>query len=448
MATAATKTKSELTLPPWKPIAGVQTLLVEKHDIPMVQFSIAFPAGAYSEPSAKGGLANFTSEMLLRGTKTKSREEIETELDHLGATLEVESGYHSLQLDGQVLRKNFDRLLELTLEILSSPSFPEMEVKKLKDELIAQLHMRLEEDASLARTFMHEALYSNHPYGRDVLGKVATLNAITRSDVEQFYKTNIHRGGLMIAAAGDLDTPSFEKMVQSIVSKLPSGETNVKSEPFRSALKGRHVVLIDKPERTQTQFFIAQPGVNATDPDYLPLRVFLMAFGGGMFQAQYMQEIRVKRGWAYGASASVDARRDGGLTMLYTYPAVKDTLPALKLSLELLENAVNGNGLTDAQIEFARTNLSRAFPFIVDTPDKVMTEKIYDRFLGHPDNYLDTYVDQMKKVTVAQARAVAKKRLNTKNLEIVILCTAKDFREKIGKELHADSVDVIPYDRM
>jgi zinc protease len=166
-----------------------------------------------------------------------------------------------------------------------------------------------------------------------------------------------------------------------------------------------------------------------------------------MFEATYMQEIRVKRGWSYGAYGSIDARRDGGSFYLYTFPKNTDTLPALSLSLELLQKAIDG-GVTDAQIEFAKKFVTRSFPFLVDTPDKVVGQRIYHRILGRPDDYLEKYVSNVESVTPAEARKAAKKNLTTENLDIVILCTAKDFETTIGKALNAKSVRVVPYDQM
>src|ERR1700733_8014192 len=123
-------------LPTWKKHpSGLETLLVEKHDNPMVKIDIVFPFGSYEDPKHKEGLINFVGDIMLRGTRKKTRDDIEYALDHLGASLYIYSGYHSLVVEGRVLTKNFDAFLALTKEILTQPSFDKSEVQKLKNEI-------------------------------------------------------------------------------------------------------------------------------------------------------------------------------------------------------------------------------------------------------------------------------------------------------------------------
>ncbi len=432
----------------WVNVGGVESILAEKHDQPLVSFIITFPFGAYTDPDDKGGLTNLLGEMLMRGTVRKSREEIENTLDFLGANLDIDAGSHSLMVIGKVLSRNLDQLFSLVIEILTEPTFPEEELNKVREQIIAQLYLRLEDDAQLARQKFMENLYEGHPYSRDPVGTLASLKVIKKEDIENHYKTYLHRGGLLVGTAGDVTKPKLEDLIHKLVKVLPEGKADPKVRSFEKKLEGIEIILIDKPERTQTQFIIGHPGIDARDRDFFPLNIFVTAFAGHMFQAQYMQEIRVKRGWAYGAYGSVDARRDGGAFYLYTFPKNADTLPALKLSLELLDKAVHGNGVTDESLEFAKKHLSRSFPFLIDIPEKVISQAIVQKLLGRSDDYLEKYVGNIQAVTPAQARAAAKKHLSTKDLEIVMLCTAKEFQKTIGKELLAKSVKVVPFDQL
>jgi zinc protease len=438
---------SDRSIPTWVQVDGVDTILAEKHDRPIVNLNLTFGVGSASDPDGKEGLANLMGEMLLRGTRSHTREEIENMLDYLGATLEVSTGFHSTTVEGQVLTRNLEPLVALMVELLSEPVFPDGELRKLKEETTAQLYLRLEDDAGLARLNFNRAVYSGHPYARDPIGTLKSIEAIGREDVAGLFGKWIHRGGMLVGAAGDISRPTLDGIVRKIVGKLAAGETKGPVEPFRGRVEGRNVLLVDKPERTQTQFVIGHPGIDAKDPDFFPLSVFVTAFSGHMFQATYMQEIRVKRGWSYGAYGSIDARRDGGSFYLYTFPKVADTIPALQLSLDLLDKAIAGN-VTDAQIDFAKRFITRSFPFLVDTPEKVIGQRIYQRLLGRPADYLEKYVGMVEAVTPAAARAAAKKRLSSGNLEIIIVCTASDFAKTVGPAVGARKVETIPYDRM
>lgn len=426
---------------------SAQVILVEKHDRPLVSWMIALRFGNYTDPQGKEGLTQFMGQMLLRGTKKRTRAQIEESLDFLGGSLDVTSGSASFVMDGEILSKNLTAFLELAIDLLTNPTFDEAEIEKQKQENLSQLELKLESDADLARRAFYKAVYGTHPYGRDSLGSKASIRSFTKADLEAHHRKYIHRDRLIIGMAGDLRPEGFRAKVKSIYDALPAG----KSEPLAlvptQKVEGVNVILVDKPERTQTHFFIGHPGLSMTDPDYFPLKLFMTAFAGPMFQAQYMKEIRVTRGWSYGAYGSVDARRDGGSVSLYTFPKTQDTVPAIKLSLELLEKAARGDGLPDSSIEFARNYLSRSFPFAVDVPEKVLSEVVYNKLVGKPDDFLEKYVDKIRGITVAQARDAAKRRLNSKDVVISILCSKKDFEATIGKELGAKSVTVLPFDR-
>jgi zinc protease len=436
-----------LALPSWKKVDGVDTILAEKHDTPLTTFVIAFPVGGYSDPSGKLGVASLTGDMLLRGTQSKTREQIENLLDHLGASLSVDVGYQSFMVKGQVLSRNLSAVLDLVSEMLSKPTFPQEEINRRRDQLIAQLNLELENDAAVARKMFRKVTFEGHPYQLDTVGSPDTLKNIERNDIVQFHRANLKSGGMILGAAGDVTPADLKDIVNKIRSQIPEGSTEKTRIPVQTQVKGKHVLLVDKPERSQTQFYIGHPSIDTNHKDYFPLNLFMTAFAGHNFQAQYMQEIRVKRGWAYGADGAIDARPDGGMFYLHTYPAVKDTVPAITVSLELLKNAIHGNGITDAQIEFAKTYLIRSYPFMIDTVDKILSQLMANRLMGRPDDYLETYMKKIQSVTPSQARESAKRHLSDENFNVVVLCTAIDIQKTIGAAVGTKDVKVVPFDK-
>ena len=433
------------TLPLWKNVSGIKTLLVEKHDSPLITIALSFPVGAYLDPEGKAGLANFFADMLLRGTRSRSREQIEEELDYLGASLVVDAGFHTCVLRAQVLNRNLDRMLDLVSEILTEPTFPEKEITPLRDQILGRLRLRLEDDSYLARKHFFKAVYEGHPYSTELRGTEETLSRIGREDIEAFFKTHIHRDQMVVGMAGDLSPQAFEDIVGSLIGRIPKGTANIREVEYVSTAKGRNAILVDKPARTQSHFFIGQPGIPICHPDFFALSVFVNAFGGHMFQAKYFQEIRVKRGWSYGAYGSLDTRRDGGSFYMFTYPATKDTVDALKLSIELLEGAISGNVLSDDEIKFGQTYMARSYPFMVDTPEEVLGKMIQNHFMRRPENYLSQYVENIQSVTVEQTREAAKKHLNTKDLVVSLLCTAEDVRSDLEQQIKFDQIKTVAF---
>jgi zinc protease len=437
------------SIPTWKKHAsGLETLLVEKHDSPIVKISIVFPFGSYEDPFHKEGLLNFAGDMLLRGTTEKSRDEIEFSLDHLGASFHVLTGYHSMMVEGRVLSKNLRPFLKLMKEILTKPSFVPAEATKLKNEIKADLLLRLEDDQDLVKYNFNKEIYAKHPYSRDVVGTAKSLDSFDVSELNGIYKKYFSQHGMLIGASGDLTPQQFEETAQEIFEFFPKSSETPTRAPFNSQQNGLDIVLIDKPELTQTQFMVGHPCINSTNEDLVALDMFSTAFAGSMFQAKYMQEIRVKRGWSYGAYGSIDARRDGGAYYLYTFPKNEDTVDAIALSLELFDQAVHGSLVDEKAFIFAKNYLTRSFPFKVDTPEKILGQKIYNKLSSRPDDALETYRDRVKAVDYKKSIEVARKYLRPKDAKVIVVCTANLFEDKLKEHLNPQNITIKKYNEV
>ena len=437
------------TLPKWKKHAsGLETILVEKHDSPIAKFNIVFPLGSYEDPAGKEGITNFVGDMLLRGTKRKNRDQIEFALDHLGASFNIFSGYHSLMVEGRVLTKNFDAFLKLIKEILTEPSFDQAEVQKLKNEIKADLLLRLEDDQDLAKHQFFKQIYDKHLYSREVIGTPKSIDAFDPKDFQSIFEKSFSQKGMLFGAAGALTEEQFEKMAHDFYDLFPAGTDAPTRSPFQSTLNGKEVVLVDKPELTQTQFFIGHPCISATHPDLIALDIFMTAFAGSMFQAKYMQEIRVKRGWSYGAYGSLDARRDGGSAYLYTFPKNDDTVDAIALSIELLDQAVNGSLLDADAIQFTKNSMTRSYPFKIDTPEKILAQKIYNKLAGRPEDSLEKYRDKVAATDTDTIMKAAKTHLHPNDLKVVMVCTASHFEDSLAKRISPKSLTVKKYNEL
>ncbi|MEZ4704034.1 MAG: pitrilysin family protein [Bdellovibrionota bacterium] len=431
--------------PSWTKINQIDSVLISKSDRPIVKFSLVFPSGSFSDPNGHEGLTNFMGDLLLRGTKTRTRVQIEDQLDQLGASLNAYIGYHSLMIDGYCLKRNLNPLIELTKDIMFNPTFPEEEIAKLKTELYADIKLRLEDDQDLARHHFAKKVYQNNRYAKEVVGTLGSIETFTRDLIAQQYNSLIHAGGILFGASGDLDEQEFSHLVTSLTKDLPSSEAKKIVDTSIEPVKGRNIILVDKPARSQTQFFIGHPCIESTHKDMTALQCFINGFAGSIFQAKYMQEIRVKRGWSYGAYGSLDSKRDRGSFSLYTFPKTEDTLDAIALSLELFEQAVHGDLMDDQLLEFSKTYMLRSYPFKMDTPEKILSRKISDRLLGRDDSYLEGYMDRVSALTCQSMREAAKKHLDPANVWISVLCTANDL-QTIDQRIVCNSKTTVAFD--
>ena len=166
---------------------------------------------------------------------------------------------------------------------------------------------------------------------------------------------------------------------------------------------------------------------------------------GGTFTARLMQEIRVERGWSYGAYSRLGADRDAGSFHMWLFPEIDDALPAIRRTVELYE-ALAREGLTDAEVGFARDYLVGSFAFINETPGRLADELVRLEVLGLPRDHLDTWRSQILAVGVEEVRRVARERLHPEDLVMTVVATAAEVQELLAEVPGVVEVSAAPYD--
>ncbi|HBQ21931.1 MAG: hypothetical protein A2Z91_01060 [Deltaproteobacteria bacterium GWA2_38_16] len=408
---------------------GQKLIVSEDKSLPVCYLYMVLKNGAIWDPKELEGLTSITSEMLMRGTTTRTREQIRDELDILGAEIDIEAGQEGITIVGQTLTRNLDPFLAIFSDVILHPSFDSKELAKLKREVISQLKQMRENDQALVGRFFIRSLFKGHPYGMSSDGKESTVQKITENKVKDFYRKLFVGNNALFAASGDLNEFEISKKITQAFKDLPKGKSVSFQYPPSPIVKGKEIILIDKPARTQTQIMIGHVGIQVLDPDYFPLLIANNAFGGG-FTARLMQEVRVKRGWSYGSYSWFRARKTPGEFAMMAFPGTKDTVETLKLMLSLYEDYA-AKGITQEEFNLSKNNLINEFPFKIDTARKKVSQLILMELMGLPSDYLDTYRKRLEKVTLEEVNQAIQKHADSKNLFIAILCTAKEFKNKL-----------------
>jgi zinc protease len=424
----------------------MKMILEESHAVPYVHVNVVLRSGALHDPEGLEGTAYLASQMLTRGTKTRSRAQFDEELDALGGELDVSVGRESVVLEGEVLSRNLEPFVALMGEALREPAFDPDELGLLRRLTIAELEQVRDSDGELCGEAFNRHMWGAHPYGRPAKGTVASLERIGQGELLARQRTHVVEPNLLVAAAGDVTQEQLARLVQEHLSGL-GGEAPAEHpmpEPARGG--GVRAQLVDKPERSQTQVRWGHPCVMANHPDVIPLSVGNTIFGG-TFTARLMQEIREKRGWSYGAYSRLFAdRRTGAVTISYQ-PAVEDTVASLELGHALFE-ALSARGVTAEELAFARSYLANAFAFQVETPARRMWQHVQIELLGRPANWLETYVSRISAVTLDEVNAALRAHLSPSDLALTVVCTADTIREGVAALPFVSDVSVVPYDEV
>lgn len=398
----------------------------------LVFFDLSFQTGAIADPAGASGTASLAMSMLLRGTKKKSAKQFHEELDRLGAELYLGKNMESLRIMGETLVDNVGPFFDLVEEMIREPAFSREEFDKLKAQSLSLLQDELGSDGDIAERRFQEYCLSDHPYGRITSGSLASLSALKVEDLEHFYRTHLHRGIAVFAATGGLAKKEFEKIGGRLLGALPETGADAARVEAPEFGAGRRLLMLNKPERTQSQIYVGSPGISQHDPDYIPLAVAMHVFGGGSFSAWLMKEIREKRGWSYGAYGGFRAGRNPLYFSMHTTPSNKDTGPALQLMVELFEK-LGKKGISKAEFDFAKRSLVNQSAFLQDTLKKRLNNKVNEFLLGLPSGFYDKYRDKLKRVTHAQTQKALKKHIDPSRLFMLVLGTVGEWKSDVQK---------------
>lgn len=420
------------------------TLLAATRRIfPLVNIRLVFRGGSLEDPPGKEGLSMLAARMLERGTRRRKHAEVIDALETLGGTIRTSAGFESLHLEGLVLRRSLDRWLAVIAEMLLEPSFDEEALELCKQEMLAELAVGREEDRDLGDAYFRRAIWGDAAYGRPPEGTGASLPGLGREDVAARWRQAIAGARLIAAAAGDLDLDELGARLDEHLGALPAGSPAPGTSVEPRALRGVEVLLVDKPERTQTQLFLGRPAVPPGHEDYFPFLLANHAFGG-MFTSRLMQEVRVKRGWSYGAYSRLEVHPTRSVVAAWTFPANEDTMGTIRLLLDLLGEFAR-EGVTGEELEAGKGHLRNVLAFEIETPEAQVSRRLHELLLGLPDDWTRRFLDAVGGTSLARANDAARSVLGP-DLALTAVCTAGRFVDPLAAMPEVSRIDVVPFD--
>jgi zinc protease len=279
---------------------GVRLIIAKHSSVPVFAIRAAVLGGVLAETPADNGISNFVAEMLTRGTRTRSREQIADEIESLAASLGGFSGHNSLGVAGTFLSATFDRAIPLFLEVLREPAFDASETEKTKRELLLSIKNRDDDSSRVAFDLAFKTVYPKHPYGMTPLGEQESVGKIGVPELRSFYTRVLDPRNLIVTVVGDVDVKKVRKKLGHELEKLPVGSDPV-TVPPEAALPTSVQHAFQKTERRQAHVVVGYPSVDYGDPDRFPLLVLdniLSGQGGRLFY-----ELRDRQSLAYSVTA-------------------------------------------------------------------------------------------------------------------------------------------------
>ncbi len=410
---------------------GTVVYLMPKPGVPLVSVQIEIKGGQEAEPASQAGLAAVTAALLRKGTTNHSADQFSAELDGLGGTFRASRDEQSTTIASEFLKKDFEQGLNLTADAILHPVFPEAEVKKFIGQAIDGVKATKDNPQAAIRLYARAFFFGpDHPYGRTE--DEATLAKISRESIVEFHKRYYTGKNIIVVVTGDFDPAVAHGTVAKIFGSAPAGEAyQWQTRPAVSVAAPR-LLLIDKPDATQTYFWIAQPGISRTEPGRTTLELANTLFGG-RFTSLLNDALRVNSGLTYGAGSTLEEDRLPGTLTIATYTRTDTTEKAMDMALDVLKK-FNENGMTATQLASIKAYVKGTFPTRhLETSDQLANELGEMEIFGLNRGEVDDLFSRIDSVTLEQANAAVKQHFRPEKLTFVVLGNASKIRDLMKK---------------
>ena len=415
---------------------GLVILLLEKHELPLTSISVTLRSGSLQDPDGKPGESAITEELLRRGTETKTAAQIADEIDFIGMQFGGGgfggrggggggSSYDSTEISADFMAKDTDKALGIVADVVLHPAFPADELTKVIAQRQEQLKTEKDNVQGALGQYFLAALYAGHPYSRSTLTTSASLASITRDDIVAFYKRVYTPPNAVVAVAGDFNSAQMEAKLKELFGAWKGVAPVPVVVPVAKPIVGKHVILVDKPDATQTYFMLGNIGISQTDPDRAPLRIVNTLFGG-RFTSMFNEELRVKSGYSYGASSSFALYRTPGPFIMSTYTRNATTEPAIDKTFEVLAR-VHTHPMTDADLTSAKNYLRGTFPPSLETTPELVRELGLLETAGISQAQFNKELVDEQATTLADANRVIDQHFPSDNYVLVIIGKASEI---------------------
>lgn len=434
LAAVAPLAAQSVKLPPVEKFTapnGAVVLTASGGDVPLVTVRVMARGGAESDPAGKPGLAALMSGLLRRGAGARSAAQIEEALDTLGARLSDGSSTQTVELNLEFMAKDAPQALAILADLVARPTFPADEVKKQLAQAVDRARAARDNPGAAIGLFFRPFYFgSAHPYGR--VGDETTLATITRDDIVGAHKRLFTGRNMIIAAAGQFDAAVLKPLLTKLASEVPAGDAYAWAAPAAPTFKEPRLLLVDKPDATQTYFTVAMPGVDHKNPDRVALRLVNTLFGG-RFTSMLNDALRVKSGLTYGARSVVELNRLPGAIYISTYTKTEATAQAIDMALDVLKK-LRTTGIDAEMLASVKAYVKGEFP-----TQELETSGQLVRSIGDIELYdqtadeINQFYSRIDAVTLAQANAVAKKYYTDANLQFCLVGNASKIKADVAK---------------
>ncbi len=417
---------SERTLP-----NGLRLVVIPHHELPIVNATLVVRTGSEADPAGKAGLATLTASLLDEGAGSRDAIAIAEQVAYLAVGLQSYASFDQSQVSLHTTRATLDSAFHLMADVALRPTFAQKEFDRIKTERLTSLLQEQDEGPAIAnRVFASIVFGENHAYGQAATGTKESIERITRTDVESFWRSYYRPNNATLVIAGDITVADAERLAANVFGSWERAQVAATAVPTAPAVSATTIYLVDKPDAPQSSFRIGSVAVPRSTSDYYPLQVLNTSLGGS-FTSRLNMNLRESKGYTYGAGTSFTMRRAAGpFTARAEIVREKSDSALIEFMKELnsIRTVMPADELQKAT-RFLQLGYAGRFETPADIASQVAALIPYDVPLAS----LSDFEKKVSEVTAADVQRVASKYIDPSKLAIVIV----GDRAKIEQQIRA-----------
>ena len=420
---------------------GMRVFLLEDHELPVINGLALVRTGNLFDPPDKRGLSSVMADVLRSGgTRTKTGDQIDEELENIAASVESNMGETNASVSFSGLKETAGTVLRVFKEVMTEPEFRQDKIDLTISQMHSGIDRRNDDPQGIAEREIANIIYGrDNPYGWSI--EHEHLARIQRQDLQQFYRRYYFPKNIMLAVYGDFSAPEMREQLEKLFADWNPEQPPVPAFPAVTAKPASGIFLAEKSDVTQTFFSMGLLGGTLRDPDYPALEVGVHILGSG-FTSRLMSQIRTKMGLAYsiGAGWGADYDHPGTFRIVGSTKSASttDAILAARAELEKMRTAE----VTEQELKTAKDSVLNSFVFFFDSPAKTLNRVMMYEYFGYPNDFLFEYQKKVAAVTRADVLRVFQQHINPADLSIVAVGNPQDFGKPLSQAGKIETIDL------
>ncbi|HZY82911.1 MAG TPA: pitrilysin family protein, partial [Cyclobacteriaceae bacterium] len=405
---------------------GLQVFVVENHKLPRIQVSLQLKNDPIMERE-KTGYVELTGDLIGTGTTTRSKAQLDEEVDFIGATLNT--SWNSIFASS--LTKHRDKLLELMTDVLYNPAFNADELAKLKTQKLSELASDKDDPSAIIANVRTSLVYGKeHTYGEIVTEE--SIEKFTMDDCKNYFNTYFKPNNAYLVIVGDIDMKTASAAAEKYFGKWTQGSVTNPTYTQPTPPAKTYVALVDRPNSVQSVISVAYPvNLKTGSQEAIKARVLNQILGGS-FSARLMQNLREKHGYTYGASSQLTS--DFLVGNFQAGASVRNEVTdssVFELMSEL--NRIVKEPVGDVELSSAKAAIAGAFGRSLENPQTIASFAVNTAKYNLPKDYYANYLKSIDAVSVSDVQATAKQYILPGNAHIIVVGKGSDIADKLKK---------------